>query len=778
MRTACPSPSLSVRAGLLLTLLIATVACGDGDASGPAGGALGDALPADAGVASDVSAAADAATDLATGSDASATLDGGGDPGDGDAPDGGGPVDGGGDVQGEALDGAADLAADAGSADAGPPAPTRDEALAELRASTVGLPQWRFRTDPADEGVAAGWFGTDYDDGEWEVLQAGRTWEEQGHPRYDGVAWYRTRVFVPADWEGSPRIRLAASGVDDEYDVYVNGAHAGHYGEWPERSVWGWRTYSRLDGLLRYGEDNLIALRVVDWGGDGGLWRDVSLRRAVDLRPWTELLPEPILEANPEWVELYWFAWQQAFEKVSFGNEANGLSPAYLDEGFNEQIYQWDTCFMALFARYGLRLLPAMAALDNFYARQEPDGYIQRVYSETTGQRIGDPTPEEPMVNPPLFAWAEWEYWRFSGDTSRLERVLPVLERYYEWLRSNVSHAVDEQHRLYYQTELGSGMDNTPRGTDWRGTWADMSAQQGLAAWALARLWVAQGDSQRALRWDDEHAAVVAAVNRYLWNDSDDFYFDRTERGEHGWVRHLGGYWVLLARVAWPERAAEMIVHLRDPELFARRHLFPSLAANHPDYDPFGNYWHGGVWAPTNYMVIQGVKAYGDDELAHRAALNHLERLAEVYAQPPADEERIAPEERRASYRTLWECYAPDHPSPATRWDGQHLSRQDFVGWTGLGPIALLIEEALGVRVLAAEGRIVWTVRRLDRHGVRRLPFGLEATVDLVAEARPGPDAPLRVHTRATRAFELELRVEGEGPRIVAVPAGEGDFHL
>ncbi len=691
-----------------------------------------------------------------------------------------GPTDDGGDLPqdaGPAAD-AGGEGGDAGDADGGASSPSREEALEILRASIVDLSEWRFRTDPGDEGLPAGWQGSGFDDSDWELLRTGSTWEEQGHQGYDGVAWYRTRVQIPADWEGSPRIRLVASGVDDEYAVYVNGAHAGQFGQPPDRSVFGWRTYTRLGPLLRYGEENVIAIRVVDWGGGGGLWRDVALRRAVDLSPWAELLPDPVLDDNPEWVELYWFAWQQAFEKVGFGTEGNGFVEAYMDEGFNEQVYQWDSSFMVLFGRYGLRLLPVMPTLDNFYERQEPDGYIQRVYSETTGRRVGDPSPEEPMVNPPLFAWVEWEYWRFAGDSSRLRRVLPVLERYYEWLRANVAHDVDEQHRLYYQTELGSGMDNTPRGADWRGVWADMSAQQGLAAWCMARLWEALGEAERSAAWDAEHQRVKAAINRYLWNDTDDFYFDRNAEGGHGWVRHLGSYWVLLARVAWPGRAEELIAHLRHPDLFARRHLFPSLAANHPDYDPNGHYWRGGVWAPLNYMVIQGLAGYGHADLAHRAAVNHIERLVEVFHNPPANEERFAPEERRPSYSTLWECYAPDHPQPATRWDGWFLSRQDFVGWTGLGPIALLIEQAIGIQVLGAERRVIWTLRRLDRHGVRRLPLGLRASVDLVAEARQQPDVLPRVHVRASEPFELELRLPGQEPRVVAVPAGEGALDL
>jgi hypothetical protein len=117
--------------------------------------------------------------------------------------------------------------------------------------------------------------------------------------------------------------------------------------------------------------------------------------------------------------------------------------------------------------QYGLRLLPAMAALDNFYGEQRADGYIQRVYSRDTGHEVAVPSASEPMVNPTLFAWAERGYWRFTGDASRLARVAPSL---------------------YWQTDLGSGMDNVPRGDIAGAGWEDMSMQQALAAMYLAEM--------------------------------------------------------------------------------------------------------------------------------------------------------------------------------------------------------------------------------------------------------------------------------------------------
>src|SRR5262249_25131983 len=100
---------------------------------------------------------------------------------------------------------------------------SRQEALDRVRRSITGLREgWRFRADPQGCGSANGWADPAFDDSAWPVLQAGQPWEEQGYAGYDGVAWYRKRVDVPAEWRGS-LVRLIADGVDDEYDLYVNG---------------------------------------------------------------------------------------------------------------------------------------------------------------------------------------------------------------------------------------------------------------------------------------------------------------------------------------------------------------------------------------------------------------------------------------------------------------------------------------------------------------------------------------------------------------------------
>lgn len=316
-------------------------------------------------------------------------------------------------------------------------------------------------------------------------------------------------------------------------------------------------------------------------------------------------------------------------------------------------------------------------------------------------------------------------------------------------------------------------MDNTPRRDSARAGWIDMSAQQALAAAHLALIAERLGDTTAQMRWQAEHAALTAAINQYAWNAAETTYYDIQRNGLHTGVRHLGAYWTLLAGVVPPERADSFVQHLRDPAHFYRHHLFPTLSAADPNYSADGHYWRGGVWAPTNYMVIHGLVRTGFSALARTAAVNHISNMVDAYTHPP-NADQIAPEERDGDYRTIWECYAPDRRGAATRWDDSFLSRQDFVGWSGLGPIALLIEQGLGIDIDALTNRIVWSLYRTTRHGARRLSVG-HGSVDLIAD-EPNADGTRSIRISADATFELELRAD-DG-RTVTRTIAPGDTTL
>lgn len=90
---------------------------------------------------------------------------------------------------------------------------------------------------------------------------------------YDGLAWYRCVVDVPA--EAREPFALFLGKIDDADETYVNGVLIGAKGRMPPDAATAWQTgraYQIPDGIVTPGEPMLIAVRVHDAGGAGGIY--------------------------------------------------------------------------------------------------------------------------------------------------------------------------------------------------------------------------------------------------------------------------------------------------------------------------------------------------------------------------------------------------------------------------------------------------------------------------------------------------------------------------
>ena len=643
--------------------------------------------------------------------------------------------------------------------------------LIEARKNVVNLVNWRFQIDPQNRGLTNGWMNSNFNDSQWPILKAISTWQAQGFPDYRGVAWYRLSQKIPMNWDHS-KILLQTTGIFSEYDLFVNGVFIKHFGNSQQSVAWD-PTEPNLTHFIKYGTENEIALRVLSLGEEGGIYRRIQLRRVPPFEAYKKYLPSPVLDSHPELVDLYWQSWRMAFKNVSFGTPENNFVSAYMEEGYNEQIYQWDSIFMSMYGRYGGKLIPAMPTLDNFYNRQRSDGHIARIYSKTDGKKLLDPVQNEfTLTNPPLFAWAEWDYYQLSGDDSRLARVLPILERYDQWLKNNQRSSLVPG--MYWQTGFDSGMDNMPRPNAELAGWVDASLEQALAAKYLAKISSHLKNKLKENYWLSEFAERSEVINRLAWNDQEGFYFDVDQNGRQTGVKHIGAMWALLSEVASPQQAQKLQEHLHNPLEFYRPHLFPALSASDSGYTDEATYWQGGVWAPTNYMTIRGLKTYGYSDFAYEAAMNHLENMAKVYSSK-IDETHIDPNEASSSYKTIWECYSPDHTTPCTRADRVHYGRQDFAGWTALGPIALLIEEAIGLEIQGAKNQVTWNLRENSRVGLSNIEIHRGQVFSVIAEVPRGRQRRVIIQTESP--FVLILNHEGRS-QTIRVPVGKSQFFI
>ena len=104
-----------------------------------------------------------------------------------------------------------------------------------------------------------------FDDSGWKTMALPTGWENAGLPNYDGVVWYRRSFDLPKEMI-TKDITLHLGPIDDRDTTWVNGVLVGHSTSFNTA-----RTYTIPASALREGK-NVIAIRVLDTGGGGGLY--------------------------------------------------------------------------------------------------------------------------------------------------------------------------------------------------------------------------------------------------------------------------------------------------------------------------------------------------------------------------------------------------------------------------------------------------------------------------------------------------------------------------
>lgn len=133
----------------------------------------------------------------------------------------------------------------------------------------------------------------------WKTMSLPTLWEDAGEPDLNGVVWFRRTFDLPAGAAGAAG-ELDLAMVDDIDTTWVNGVKVGF--------TVGYnlvRKYAVPAGVLKPGP-NVIAVRVLDTGGGGGIWGPEKLQLAVKPKAPTGLqtaalgaAPAPIALGGP-----------------------------------------------------------------------------------------------------------------------------------------------------------------------------------------------------------------------------------------------------------------------------------------------------------------------------------------------------------------------------------------------------------------------------------------------------------------------------------------------
>ena len=105
--------------------------------------------------------------------------------------------------------------------------------LADLGRASIPVETWLFH--PGDDMA---WAAPGFDDSAWQRIEAGRSWEGQGHRGMTGFGWYRRRIELPGGASRDWVMALSLAGVDSACEVYWNGFKVGEVGRVPPHALW------------------------------------------------------------------------------------------------------------------------------------------------------------------------------------------------------------------------------------------------------------------------------------------------------------------------------------------------------------------------------------------------------------------------------------------------------------------------------------------------------------------------------------------------------------
>ncbi len=118
--------------------------------------------------------------------------------------------------------------------------------------------------DTASQQAGASWNHSDFDDSNWPTMLLPINWERAGLPAVDGIVKFRKVVQLPESF-GKQNLQLNLGPIDDADVTYFNGVQIG------ATSIYNQHRHYRVPADLPKSGKNVVAVRVLDTGGNGGL---------------------------------------------------------------------------------------------------------------------------------------------------------------------------------------------------------------------------------------------------------------------------------------------------------------------------------------------------------------------------------------------------------------------------------------------------------------------------------------------------------------------------
>jgi len=158
----------------------------------------------------------------------------------------------------------------------------------------------------------------------------------------------------------------------------------------------------------------------------------------------------------------------------------------------------------------------------------------------------------------------------------------------------------------------------------------DLNCLYAFDAWCISQIANVLDKKEDFRLFKKEYEDIKKLINNELWDEREGFYFDRHWDGRFSKKKASSNFYPLLARIPDKNRAIRIVKHLLNENEFWGDYVIPTISRDDPAFSD-QQYWRGTVCPPTNYLVYQGLKAYGFDEIATNFARKSAELFMRIW---------------------------------------------------------------------------------------------------------------------------------------------------
>jgi hypothetical protein len=309
-------------------------------------------------------------------------------------------------------------------------------------------------------------------------------------------------------------------------------------------------------------------------------------------------------------------------------------------------IFEWDSFFNALEANVESSK-HAVDILKSVLETQYPNGNIPNWRGRFSGA--------SDRSQPPVGSFVVLKYFLKTADLEFLRFAYPVLVKWHafwkeprtngfprrdgnndgllEWgsdeeLIAKSVPSWEENAPGKTRAMWESGQDDLPNWDQTRfdessGTFAmncvDLNSLYALDCWCLAQMSQILEKTEDYETYMEEYEIMKSLIEENFWDEKEGFYFDRYWDGQYSKKKAASNFYPLIAGIPDQRKALRMLRRLLNENEFWGDYILPTISRDDPAFKD-QQYWRGTIWPPTNYLVYQGLKAYGFDAVASEFA--------------------------------------------------------------------------------------------------------------------------------------------------------------